>query len=547
MAADLSTIKSNTNSTSSGNQTVNSSGSDSSFLKRRANELLRRAIPMVPEEARVYLQKLDMPSIEFSDDQRARIVEAPTSYVNRTGEWGDLLAKVFSRQESVAIEFDGTGVFKKGAMRMKMHLRKSISLLQYPSDKKARRIKNGIVDWNLKYDKKTDVVRLSGQSQFASPANITMYLVRALESLELCSTRSLTSIKGDCVFDLVHRNVIIGVLRVPDYLLVPGLNIGVKFYAELNIETFEADKELLGSFLSTLMIWDPTWLREDQEKYSFQVWGKSASINGTEIPWITKAVQGINDTIYVLSNGDNGTTDISNLASDFTLRDMQIDFSNLKSENGSLTTQMLGGSLAFNLRYPVAYSEFFMIMLTTIHTLEFASKDGNKTYARLEVVDPDRTTSWQSDFTTVDGRVKSEKHLSVNLKNAKWTILDSEAFANNMLRPLMNDRSRRIIMKGKVVMKVLTPLGICTLDPILYAKSISIGGMSILNHDSGKAAPELVINNIALTGGYSRGVNKYPYLEMTYDLQLRNFGDGKFRVILAPCICFHVHNPSLTS
>lgn len=178
MAADLSTKQLVLKTNNSGTQTANSP--DSAFLKRRASELLRSATSIVPDEARVYLQKLDMPSIEFSDDQRARVVKAPTSYVNRTNEWGDLLAKVFSRQESVAIEFDGTGVFKKGAMRMKMHLRKSISLLQYPLDDKARRVKNGIVDWNLQYDKNTKVVRLSGQSQFASPANITMYLVRAL-------------------------------------------------------------------------------------------------------------------------------------------------------------------------------------------------------------------------------------------------------------------------------------------------------------------------------------------------------------------------------
>jgi len=544
MAADLSIIKQGTNNTSSGNQTVNSSGSDSAFLERRASELLRKTTLMVPDEARVYLQKLDMPSIDFSDDQKARIVEAPTSYVNRTDEWGDLLAKVFSRQESVAIEFDGTGVFKKGAMRMKMHLRKSFSLLQYPLDEKARRIKNGIVDWNLQYDKKTKVVRLSGQSQFASPANITMYLVRILKSLEFSSTRPLTSMKGDCVFDLIHQNVVVGLLQVPDYLLVPGLNTAVKFSAELNPAVF--DKKLLGSFLSTLMIWDPTWLREGQEKYTLQVWGKSASINGTEIPWITKAVQGINDTVYVLSNSDNGTTDISHLASDLTLRDLQIDFSNLKSVNGSLTTHMLGGRLALNVRYPVAFSEFPMKMMTTRHTLEFVSRESDKSYARLEVPNSDRTTSWQSDFTTADGRVKSEKHLSVDLKNATWTILDSEDFANNMLRPLMNDRSRRVIIKGMVVMMLDTPLGHSILDPILYAKSISIGGMSILNQDSDKATPELIINNISLTGGYPRGVNKYPHLEMTYDLQMRNFGDGKFRVIPAPCLCFRIHYPSLT-
>ncbi|KAF8429797.1 hypothetical protein EV426DRAFT_713669 [Tirmania nivea] len=509
MAADLSTMKLKVNRTSSDNQTANSSRSNAAFLKRRASELLRRASLTVADEARVYLQKLDMPSIEFSDDQRTRIVEAPTSYVNRTNEWGDLLAKVFSQRERVAIEFDGEGVFKKGAMRMKMHLKKSISLLQFPLDEKARRIRNRIVDWNLQYDKETEVVRLSGQSHFANPANITMYL-------------------GDCAFDLVHRNVVVGVLRVSDYLLVPGVNDAIKFNAELNVTVLEADQELLGSFLSTLMIWDPTWLREGQEKYTFQVWGKSASINGTEIPWITKAVQGINDTVYVLSNSDNGTTDISYLASDFTLRDMQIDFSNLEANNRFLTTRMLGGRLALNLRYPVAYSEFTMDMMTTTHVLEFVSKESN-TYARLEVTDSDRTTSWKNDFTTADGRVRSEKHLSVDLKNATWTILDSEAFANNMLRPLMNDRSRRVVIKGMVVMMLRTPLGDCTIDPILYAKSISIDGMSIINHNSEKAAPDLVINNVALTGGYPSGVNKYPHLQMTYDLQVRNFGDGKFR------------------
>lgn len=337
----------------------------------------------------------------------------------------------------------------------------------------------------------------------------------------------------------------IGVVRVPDYLLVPRLNNAVRFNAELNQTMLDADEELLGSFLSTLMIWDPTWLKEGQERYTFQVRGKSASINGTEIPWISKAVQGINDTIYVLSNSDNGTTDISYLASDLTLRDMQIDFSNLKSVNESLTTRMLGGRLALNVRYPVAYSEFSMAMLTTTHLLEFVSKESNKTYARLEVKESDRTTSWQNVFTTADGRVQSEKHLSVDLKNATWTILDSEAFANSMLRPLMNDRSRRVVIKGMVVMMLRTPLGDCTLDPILYAKSISIDGMSIINHNSENAAPDLIINNITLTGGYQEGVDKYPHLEMTYDLQLRNFGDGEFRVIHKTCLFSHIYNSSL--
>jgi len=143
------------------------------------------------------------------------------------------------------------------------------------------------------------------------------------------------------------------------------------------------------------------------------------------------------------------------------------------------------------------------------------SRESNKTYARIEVKEFDRTTSWQNVFPTVDSRVQSEKHLSVDLKNVTWAILDSEAFANNMLRPLMNDRSRRVIIKEMVVMMLSTPLGHCTLDPIIYAKSISIDGMSIINHNSEKATPELIINNIALTGGYQRGVDKYPHLEMT--------------------------------
>ena len=104
---------------------------------------------------------------------------------------------------------------------------------------------------------------------------------------------------------------------------------------------------------------------------------------------------------------------------------------------------------------------------------------------------------------------------STDLKNVTWTILDSEAFANNMLRLLMNDRSRRVIIKGMVVMMLDTPLGHYTLDTIIYAKSISIDGMSIINHNPEKAAPELIINNIVLTGGYHRGVDKYPHLRVT--------------------------------
>lgn len=142
-------------------------------LKERSLTLLRR-VPGV-NFYYVYLQKLDMPSIKFSDSEKARIVRARETYVNKPSEWGELLAKVFSRKEDVAIEFDGTGRFKKGIMKMQMHIKKSIALLEY-KDYTPRKT-GGIVDWRLIYNETTMRTHLTGYSQFLNPANVTMYLV----------------------------------------------------------------------------------------------------------------------------------------------------------------------------------------------------------------------------------------------------------------------------------------------------------------------------------------------------------------------------------
>ena len=144
-----------------------------SSMKERTLALLRRA-PVVGSYY-VYLQKIDMPSIKFSKTEKVRIVKIQETYVDKPSEWGDLLAKVFNRQDDAAIEFDGTGRFKKGAMTMQMHIKKSIALLEY-KDLTPRKT-SGIVDWRLIYNETTMQTQLTGHSQFLNPANVTIYLV----------------------------------------------------------------------------------------------------------------------------------------------------------------------------------------------------------------------------------------------------------------------------------------------------------------------------------------------------------------------------------
>lgn len=498
-----------------------------SSLKKKSFALLRRT-PVVY----VHLQKLDMPSIRFSDDKKARIVKAQETYVTKPSEWGDLLAKVFNRQDDVAIEFDGTGKFKKGTMKMQMHIKKSIALLEYKDfvPKKT----GGIVDWRLMYNETTMQTRLSGLSQFMNPANVTMYLV-CLESPKLEHVLwILTSPKGDCIFDFVHRGVIIGQVTGLDYYLYPGLNTGVNFTVELNNEVFEADDNLNGSFLSTLMLWDPLWDGEKSQDFLFQVIGKSASINGTEIPWLSKAVQGIKDLVYVLSNSENGTTDISKAVSDVKLTAMQIQFSDLQAHDNFLNTSMTGGSLSLKVRYPVAANEFPMDMMYTTHEMNFLSEESAAIYAKIEVAESDRTTSWSGSKKVQIGssyRIMTEKALTVDLTGARLTIFDSEIFADKLLRPLMNNAVTRVVIQGKVFMRVDTPLGRATLEPILYAKGIGISGMSII--EDSKTTLELT--NVALTGGYQKRADKHPYLEMAYDLHVRNNGDAILGVSLTQC------------
>lgn len=314
-----------------------------------------------------------------------------------------------------------------------------------------------------------------------------------------------------------------------DYHLVPGLNTDVNFTATLDLEALDLDLDLRGSFLSTLMLWDPTWVTDNTDNFRFQIIGKMATINGTEIPWLTKAVQGIKDTIYMLSNSENGTTDVSNLVSEFKFREFHIQFSDMQThEDQSLSTKMLGGWLTVKVRYPVSGADFGMDMMYTTHVLEFIAvkAETHTTYARIDVTDFDRTTSWSGTVEGPNGRMSTGKELMVDLNEATLTIFDPEAFAEHFLRPQMNGVGSRVVVKGQVVMAVDTPIGRCTLEPIVYAKSIMIDGMLILETDN----TTLVLDNIVVTKGSRGSVNKYPKLEMIYDLSIRTFGDEIFGV-----------------
>lgn len=146
-------------------------------LSRRMTRFIRRA-----DLFQSNLQQLDMPTISFSDHKQTTFVQVHQND-NHADKWGVLLAKVFGREESAAIGFEGTGLFKKGPMRMKMHLKKSISLIQMPVDNIMHRRMTGIVDWRLESDtinRKTLSVKLSGRSQFPNPSNLTIYLVSSI-------------------------------------------------------------------------------------------------------------------------------------------------------------------------------------------------------------------------------------------------------------------------------------------------------------------------------------------------------------------------------
>lgn len=316
-----------------------------------------------------------------------------------------------------------------------------------------------------------------------------------------------------------------------DYHLYPGLNTGVNFSIELNKELPDADDNLNGSFLSTLMLWDPLWDGEKSHDFLFQVIGKSATINGTEIPWLSKAVQGIRDTVYVLSNSENGTTDISKAVYDVRPSAMKIQFSDLENYDNFLNTTMTGGSLSLKVRYPVAPNEFPMDMMYTTHELNFISVDSATIYAKIEVTESDRTTSWSGSTKVQTGsshRIMTEKVLTVDLTGAVLTIFDSEVFSEKLLRPLMNNAVTRVIIQGKVLMRVDTPLGRATLEPILYAKGIGIAGMSIIEDSTST----LELKNVAVIGGYQKTADKNPYIEMSYDLHVRNNGDAVLGVSL---------------
>ena len=273
------------------------------------------------------------------------------------------------------------------------------------------------------------------------------------------------------------------------------------------------------------MLWDPLWDGEKSQNFVFHVIGKSASINGTEIPWLSKAVQGITDTVYVLSNSENGTTDISKVVSDVRPTAMQIQFSDLEAHDNFLNTSMTGGSLSLKVRYPVAPNEFPMDMMYTTHEMSFISEESATIYAKIEVTESDRTTSWSGSKKVQVGssyQIMTEKALTVDLTGAVLTIFDSVAFAEKLLRPLMNNAVTRVVVQGKVFMRVDTPLGRATLEPILYAKGIGISGMSIIQDPK----TTLELKNVAVTGGYKKTADKLPYLEMAYDLHVRNNGDA---------------------
>lgn len=303
------------------------------------------------------------------------------------------------------------------------------------------------------------------------------------------------------------------------------MNENVNFSAVLNHEAFEADRDLRGSFLSTLMLRDSA---ERNEDFMFRIVGNSSSIDGVEIPWLSKAVQGISDDVLMLSNAELGKTDISRLVTDVRTGDFHIVLSDLIPHENVYSTNISGGYLSVRVNYPVA-SDFRMDMMFTTHEWDLVDPQEGKVYAKIEVTESDMTTSWTGSINFDDGfsySVRTEKHLSASLIGSRLTITNREAFAEHFLRPMMNDAVVRVLVEGKVWMQVESPLGRCTLEPILFSKIVGIVGMGILQ----QSVNPVEITNVEITKGYQKGVEEFPHLEMNYDMNVRNDGDLTFEV-----------------
>lgn len=122
-----------------------------------------------------YLHTVQMPPIKFTNDMKAKLISVNNSSVlDQTDEWGDILAKVFARENDAALRFHGKGTFTKGGMHMQLHLRKSIPLVSHSESDMS---KSGILEWHLVYDEATDTTTLFGHSQFPNPSNLTLFMV----------------------------------------------------------------------------------------------------------------------------------------------------------------------------------------------------------------------------------------------------------------------------------------------------------------------------------------------------------------------------------
>ena len=139
--------------------------------------LARRDVPAPYYNA--YLHRVQMPAIDFGGD-KAKVINIPESKVfKNTKEWGDLLARLFRREQNIALNLEGTGEFNSGGLKVNIHMQKNIPMGS-PGFHIPNGTRLGIIEWDLGYDKVNGVATLSGVSQFAILMNVTVFLVRIL-------------------------------------------------------------------------------------------------------------------------------------------------------------------------------------------------------------------------------------------------------------------------------------------------------------------------------------------------------------------------------
>ncbi|KAI5811585.1 hypothetical protein DFH27DRAFT_35633 [Peziza echinospora] len=458
-----------------------------------------------------FLHKLKMPQIVFGGTA-ARLVKLPKTRVDNvnTGtNWGGVLAKAFHR-DHVALDLKGDGYFRKGGLKAKVALDRSIDLVGLNDPTRlVTRSNSGLLNWTLVTDPSTKYTTLYGQSQFPNPTNVSMFM-------------------GNLTFDFRHREISIGKLLVRDYNLHPGLNGAVQFSASLRYGAF--DYETMSGFLTTLMTWNPQWGDGFPYDYKFQVVGESAVIDHVEIPWLSQAVRGIKDNVYVLANQPWGYGDVSKITTRPQINRLGLRFSDIKPSIGSSVLQgrATKGRMVLSVILPVNMVDFSLDVQSVTHEISFVDPSTNFTYAKIDVIDPENTfTRTEPVKDLVEGyqRAKTRKLMLVGLENTRLTIFNGDIFGQLMLKPTLANEEISVLVRTDSVLKVLTPLGLGEIRNITHEAEIKMSGMGINRKDG-----PLEIKNTKVVSGQAGSPGESPSLELTADLHISSLGDMELEI-----------------